>query len=276
MLEARLVGREGNLVSVDADGQLAIVPGDFSLELAKGNIPGHYGLNKFGRNPDIGTATDPEDVWDGSGLWVRPTTARVHDVGSGDANDDAAGTGAQAVRLWGLVDWHKAEVSEDIELAGASDVATVNSYVIIHRMKVIRWGAIAGVAAANILATAVTDATVTAQITVGNDQTLMAVYGVPALQTLYVTQWYLDLNKSGSAGSVDVDLCIDPVPDQALSGYQVKHHLGLQSVGSSHIGHPFNPYYPVPGPALVLVRVAEVSASGSDISAGFDGILVDN
>ena len=36
---------------------------EFYLEVAKGNIPGHSIVNKFGHNSLITTATDPVDVW---------------------------------------------------------------------------------------------------------------------------------------------------------------------------------------------------------------------
>lgn len=60
---------------------------DFALEVGKGNVAGVTTEHKFGRNPNIGTATDPEDVWDAGGLWIPPTEARVHDIASSSAND---------------------------------------------------------------------------------------------------------------------------------------------------------------------------------------------
>jgi hypothetical protein len=60
------------------------------LLIAAGLIRGLEHVNKFGRNPDIDTATDPEDIWDAGGLWVPPTAARVHNIASSSAND--AGT----------------------------------------------------------------------------------------------------------------------------------------------------------------------------------------
>ena len=276
MISVRLVGAGGRAIAVDADGGLVLAqPKDFFLEVARGNIPGMTPVEKFGRNPDVDTGTDPEDIWDVGGLWVKPTQARIHNIVSASVNDAAAGTGARTIRVIGLVDWHKVETSEDVILNGQSNVPTKNAYVVIHRMKVLTWGS-GGVAAGTITATAETDSTVTAQITQGQDQTLMAVYAVPSLQKLYLTQWYIDLNRGGSAGTVDCDLLIDPSPDQPNSGYQTKSHLGLQSTGSSHIEHSFKPYFKIPGPALVVSRAAMVSANNTDVSAGFDGILVDN
>ena len=60
---------------------------DFMLEVARNNKTGISYINKFGRNPDIDTGTDPEDIWDVGGLWVPPTTARLHNIASSSAND---------------------------------------------------------------------------------------------------------------------------------------------------------------------------------------------
>jgi len=63
---------------------------DFMLQIALGNVSGYSHINKFGHNSVIDTNTDPEDVWDGGGLYVPPTAARIHQFASTDAND--AGT----------------------------------------------------------------------------------------------------------------------------------------------------------------------------------------
>lgn len=247
---------------------------DFFLEVSKGNFRAHSTVNKFGRNPDIGTATDPEDVWDAGGIWAAPTQARVHNIASSDAADTSAGTGARTVKIYGLTDWDTAEVNETIVLNGASIVATVNSYVIVHRMQCMTFGS-GGTNAGNITATAVTDATVTAQISIGKGQTLMAIYGIPSIQTLYVVQWYIAMNRAQvSAANADMDLLVMESADQSDSGFVDKHHLGLATAGSSHAPHEFKPRFPVTGPAIVKVQVENVSANSTDISAGFDGVLV--
>ena len=44
-------------------------------------------INKFGFNSDVDAASDPEDSWDGGGLWVPPTEARTHNIASTDGDD---------------------------------------------------------------------------------------------------------------------------------------------------------------------------------------------
>ncbi|MGI9405866.1 MAG: hypothetical protein ACR2O4_05805 [Hyphomicrobiaceae bacterium] len=247
---------------------------DYFLEISKGNVAGHTAVNKFGRNTDVDTATVPEDIWDGGALWVAPTTARTHDVVSTDANDAAAGTGARTIRVYGLTGWSTAEVTEDITLNGTTNVPTVNSYVIIYRMQVMTVGS-GGVNAGVITATAQTDATVTAQIVIGEGQTLMAIYGLPSTQNFYVYAWYLAANRAAaSTAGADLELRVKLDADQSDSTFVVKHHLGLSTAGSSSIRHVFDPSFRVTGPAIIKVTAENVSANDLDISAGFDGVLV--
>lgn len=88
---------------------ITLAPGsDFMLEVAKGGVPGHSHINKFGRNSDIDTDTDPEDVWDGGSLWVPPTAARIHDITSTSASDAgtvvSSGTASKGGSSTSLVD----------------------------------------------------------------------------------------------------------------------------------------------------------------------------
>ena len=59
---------------------------DFGLEIAKGNVANHSAINKFGENPDIDTGST-DTIWDGGGVYVPPTVARVHNVASSLAGD---------------------------------------------------------------------------------------------------------------------------------------------------------------------------------------------
>jgi hypothetical protein len=58
---------------------------DYHLELAKGLIPRHDAISKFGEKPNI--ISGFETIWDGLGVYVPPTQARLHNVASDSAED---------------------------------------------------------------------------------------------------------------------------------------------------------------------------------------------
>jgi hypothetical protein len=253
----------------------------FYLEVAKGNIPGHAGVNKFGRSTNLDDGIDT-DIWDGANatddidIWVAPTQARVHNIASSSASDDGdpAGVGARTIEIFGLTDWDTAEVSEVITLNGVGNVATTAAYVIIHRMRVKTKGA-TDVNVGAITATAVTDGTITAQINAGKGQTQMAILGFPSTQTFYMEQMYAYFNRAGGGTRlVDVSLLFNPEPDVELLNFLTKHTLDLES-GASGVNHNFIPPKSFQGPGILKIQ-GNGSAADIDMSGGFDGILVTN
>lgn len=251
---------------------------DTMLEIVRGAVNGFLSVIKFGRttNADLNVDTD---IWDRANatddqdIFTAPTIARVHQITSTSTSDDGdpAGVGARTIRVYGLTSWTSAETSEDITMNGTSNVATTNSYVIIHRMQVLTKGATSSNVGA-ITATADTDGTVTAQIVAGAGQTQMAIYGIPTGDKLHITQYYASGLKSGAGAVALVSLLVNPEPDNELTNFLTKHTNGFSTDGSTHMIHKFAPYLTVPGPAIVKLQV-NASANDTDVSGGFDGVL---
>jgi hypothetical protein len=252
---------------------------DWWVAAAQGLIDGSSVVHKYGRNTDIDSAAE-EDIWDGGGTWTAPTQARVHTLVSTSDVDGKTGApasaGARTVRLYGLTDWNSEEISEDVVLNGITGVNTVNSYVIIHRMQVLTMGA-SGPNAGTITATAVTDGTVTAQIGIGNGQTLMCVYGVPSTKTAYIHNHYGSLHKVSGAGSnADILLYVNSQPDvELVGGYLLKNVIGGALTGTNFAEYTHKAPEVYPGPCIIKLA-ASVSANDTDISGGFDMVLKDN
>ena len=245
------------------------------LEVTRGNVLGATFINKFGRNQQIDTNTDPEDIWDAGGIWAAPTAARIHQIASSDVNDDTDGAGtnagARTIRIFGL-DANFALQEEDITLDGTTNVAT-NSYTMIYRMQVLTTGSTAPTASneGNIVATADTDGTVTAQINIGNNQTGMAIYQIPAGNGGRMLNFYGSLADSGGAGAnVDIQLLVQPTGGV----FQVKQFHGLVAAGAAHFNHIFPVPFPLDAKDTVKMQAKTTSANAAVVSAGFDIIMI--
>ena len=249
------------------------------LRVPAGRMIGFGVVNKFG-HAHAGIQTTITDIWDRADAtptqqtWVAPTQARVHTIVSTSDLDQPGSGGGATMKVFGLTDWDTKEASETVTLDGTGIVTTANSYVIIHRMRIVTKGA-TNVNVGTITATAVTDATVTAQIGVGNGQTLMAIYGIPSVQCAYVTRYYGSVNKAqGAAAAIEFEFMVNPTPKTELLNYLVKNTRGVQSTGNSDSTWVWSPYYKIDGPAILKIR-GTASAADIDGSAGFDLILVD-
>ena len=159
--------------------------------------------------------------------------------------------------------------NETLTMNGTSNVTTTNSYIMIHRM-IVRTAGSNAANVGDISATAQTDNTVTAKILAGNNQTLMAVYQIPSDYSQgCVVSFYADMNRNNTTGATDVSLLAKPNGEV----WQVKNLAGMIGAGTSHYQH----HYRVPNcfAALTTLKMqAAVSANNTDISAGFDIILV--
>jgi len=273
--------RELHRISYDLE-ELHMSGYDFGLEVARGNVSGMSKVNKFGRAPS-GVQTTLTDIWDRAdstptqSVWVAPTTARVHAIVSTSTSDDGdpAGVGARTIQVYGLTSWSTAETSEVITLDGTTPVNTSNSYVIIHRMKVLTKGA-TNVNVGVITATAATDGTVTAQINAGEGQTQMAIYGIPSTKTAYMRSFYGTVNKSsGTLATINFCIKVNPEPDAEPINFLTKNTRGVQSTGTSSGIFEFEPPFTISGPAIIKVS-AEASSNDIEASAGFDLYLEDN
>jgi hypothetical protein len=261
---------------------------DFLLEVAKGSIPGHMSVNKFGSSSFI--QTTPTDVWDrDEQTWLAPTAARVHQIEStSDADaygdgDNPQGAGARSIRVFGLKTWGTAETFEDVHLDGIDDdsnpVNTAESYVIIHRMIVLTTGSVGPFSNVGIItATAAVDGTVTAQIALIKGQTQMAIFGVPSTQKFYMYNFAASIAHASPGPTIDAAGVIilqstDIVNNPTV--FTFKHTASIQDNGLTSLDSVF----PIPkvfeGPCIIKIAMVAV-AENSLCDASFDGVLVDN
>ena len=165
---------------------------DALLEIAKGNVPGHTVIEKFGRNDAVpnGSWADIQTIG-GSVFWH--TTADTLNAVSTSANDTAAGSGARVITIQGL-DANFDVQEEDLALSGVTPVTSANSYIRVHRVFVKDTGTYGGLLtggnAGNISFTKTTGGNAIGEILIDNSapigQTQLARYTIPNAKTAYL------------------------------------------------------------------------------------------
>jgi len=243
------------------------VPLDYFFEVAQGNVPGARVIHKFGRNPDVDTASAFEDIWDIGGTYSFLTTAEKLNISSTSTDDDGAGSGARIIEVFGLDNNHN-EISENVTLDGTTVNQTIQSFLRTNRMVVHSAGS-GETNAGDITATTELSNVAQAQVMIGEAQTLMSLYTVPAGKTGYVQMIYSSLSKKQSAFSV-IKMRVKPFGEV----FQTKQVFGDQTDGSTSVDITFQT------PIVVSARsdisfVADASVNDLQISVNFDIILID-
>lgn len=241
---------------------------DFYIEVSKGNIAKHSRVNKHGLNPNIDTGTAPEDIIYQGGIWVPPTTARVHDVVSSSANDTSAGTGMRTLTIQGL-DGSYNFASETVTLNGTTPVSTINSYVIIDYAAGLTNGS-GGANAGTITLTAQTDATVTTTIPIGFGQNQFAIYQIRNGYKGYLNKVYASMNQN-TAGSTCIVYLMTKTD---TGGWLVRRTVHLNNAGNNSEALEIRPPLQLQGKQLVKLQVFSVSNNNTSVAGGFDLTLV--
>ena len=147
----------------------------FELQISRGQISAHYRLHKFGFNPLINQTE--ETIWDVGGIYAYPSSAVKMTATSTDgANDEDV-----QVTIQGL-DADYNQLSETVTLDGTGSGETSGFFLRVFRAFI--EGSQEPSGTINITNTGTTYA----RITLGENQTLMTVWTVPAGYTAYLLQ----------------------------------------------------------------------------------------
>lgn len=147
----------------------------YPLQVSRGLIAGHNRVFKFGYNGVIQNVE--ETIWDVGGLYTYPSSAvTMTATSSSGATDENV-----QVTIQGL-DTNYAELSETVTLNASGTATTTGSFLRVYRAFVASGTASAG----NI--TIANGGTTYAYISSADQQTLMALWTVPAGYTAYLFQ----------------------------------------------------------------------------------------
>jgi len=245
---------------------------DFDLEIARGNVPGMSVVNKFGKNalivdgsPGLGTY---EDIWDGGGSYPYPATALITHIHQ--AANQAAMQG-ENIEVQGLdASWVLTVQTVALNAVNSSTlVALPTPLRRIFRMKVMT----DVVTDEDVEAVNAGDTVIYAIAQAGLNQTLMALYTVPAGYTAYMTNWFMDQIAAVDKEPKAVEFRLW-VADRANDyEFQIKQSRGLPKSGP--IQHIFKPYMKITEKSDIKIDAASVGEEAM-AHAGFDLILIEN
>ena len=227
----------------------------FELQVARGQIPGHSTLFKYGYNPNIVNVN--ETIWDVGGIYAYPSSAVKMTATSTDgANDEDV-----QVVISGL-DADYNELTETVTLNASGTAETDGFFIRVFRAFIT--GSQTPLGTINITNTGTTYA----RITLGENQTLMAVYTVPAGKSLYINNGTATHGTDTSGAFMTIRFMIRPPGEVFRTAVKI-------DVTGAELLFPF--YYPLRLPEKYDLEVRAICNKNqiNAVSATFEGVIVD-
>ena len=227
----------------------------FELQVARGEIPGHSAIHKFGAVPamsinNTGTVWDINDTLYPWSAFSSAGTLTVDRADAGDAN--------KVITVIGL-DADYNEISENVTLTAATGNATTKSFIRVYR-SFMHNGSTINLGNINIKK----GATTVARITANKGQTLMGVYTVPAGYTAYISQGVMSV-QDGADATGDFF-----VRYGGQSAFRIAHTF---EVASAEYFYAFAVPFALPEKSDIDIR-ASVRSNNARCTAAFDAMLI--
>lgn len=246
----------------------------FELQVARGQISYHKTQFKFGFNPDIDNSL--ETIWAQGGLYTYLSSASTLYISSSSGFDDLGSTGATSAKVSGL-DANYNEISVTVDLDGQTGVqlGDASNWIRVNRIQVMSAGS--GGANAGVLYVG-TEATPSsgvptnkyATVAIGDNQTLMALWTVPAGYTAYLTQ--LDVTVATEQNNKFTTISTLARPFGGV--FNVVDRF-VKSESSHHQGYSF-PLKFTEKTDIEVRGIASSSNADCAVSAAMDFIYIEN
>ena len=250
----------------------------------KGTNNGYDFIHKFGDAPDFDTSDGEVTIWDGADdgnidqmTYVYSTTAAIDSISSSNAGDD------HQIQLQGLDEDYNL-VTQNATLDGQTRVALTTPLIRIFRMKNNGFTDLAGYVYVYentaITAGVPNDTTkVRAIIQPGYNQTLMALYTVPAGKYAYMRDFYASTAGASKDSSYIIRFYAreyDTVTSQHKA-FQLKNVNSITDGGNTYLKQDYTePERFKPMTDLEMrVEMTAGGASSAAISGGFNLLLID-
>ena len=257
------------------------IPADFYTEVAKGNVPGHTIVHKFGGNPAVGVTFEPITSL---GIYNTPQVSgatKLRIKAGGDANDTAAGSGAREITIVGL-DETGAEVTETLATAGASaSTVTTATFIRFYRAYVSASGTYATASAGSHAATITiengaggTDWGAIDLNGFAKGQTHIGAYSVPLGKTAYLISYSATIE---STKTTEVIFFQRRNILEIVAPYTAMREVFSLGTIAGQLTNPPEMMPIGPFPALTDIGyMARVASTSADVNVEFKILLVDD
>jgi len=247
----------------------------YSLQIAKGDIPGTALFEKFGKIADIDIADPATDIWNGGGNYTGfPSEVETMEIRSSSAADTVAGTGARTVRISNLLDATGAEMPPiTVNMNGTSWVSlgATTYWRGGTRIEVLTAGTGEENAGEITLRHTTTTANIFAVMPVGKNQTAIAAYTVPLGKTLYISRMNMQITRSnGANGAASMTFRARP------SGGVFNTVVSPDVTNTQSYLFSSNGIYAFSALTDLKMRCESVTDDNSAVSTEFNGYLVDD
>ena len=257
--QTKLIDSDGNAFGLKTvNGKPRVSSMTYLYDIAEGNIPDHGFISKFGHDPD--TTNSAIAVWDGSVAYNYATSAETLYLSSSNNDDD------QIYEIQGLdAKWNLQTTT--VTCNGFTGVALPGTWIRTFRIKNLGSTNNAGIIYISTDSDTVADGvpnpitTVRAQISVGRNQTLMAIWSVPNDYIAYLTSFYASAAAT-TAKTTEVVLWVRPFGGV----FQTKKIFSINSGTTAQIQYDF----PLRVEEKSDIRITANSSASSAVSAGFD------
>ena len=249
---------------------------DFYTEVAKGNVPGHSIIHKFGS----ALLTTTQQVITRTGSYQTPTSVVSLEIVSDSSNDTAAGIGAQEVTVIGLnADWE--EVTFTVIMNGLTPVPLGTDLIRLYRWYVSRSGSYAdsvtsshvGVLSIQVLgAGTMWDFIPNTPLPYG--QSTMGAYTVPKKKKGYLLskQIFVDSTKSADIYFFKRESADDVTPPYSGARRLLENEIGVAGTLTMDFRSPKGPFI---GPCDIGF-FGSVGVATAFTSVEFEILLVDD
>jgi len=240
------------------------------LLVSMGKVPGWSYISKYGENPDVGTATTPEDIWLHGGDYIYDDfgTAPIAYLCSTNALD------TEDILVQGL-DVNGDEVTQTVTLTGQTNVSLPTPLYRVYRMKNVGSDDVLGNVSCHIdpapVAGVPSAGSTRATILNGNNQTLMAIYSIPKGKVGFLYKIEAGMSRAQTTG---VARCALKVRNFEKV-FRVQKRFDVMNTGTSIYTDNRAFYDSITALSDVKITVESVSANSIGLFGSFDILLVD-